>query len=92
MGNIGVWLLAIAWPVAKKVLVMLGIGFVSYAGISTLTSNVIAHAQSNWGAVSGAMFQLSSLGGIPDVLGIICGALVARASLMAVDKLQKIAS
>ena len=86
------WLLAAAWPVARKVLVMLGIGWVSYEGVTTLTNNIISVAQANWGQVSGAVLQICSIGGIPQMMGIICGAIVARASLAAVSKLTKMAS
>ena len=90
MANLGVWLLAMAWPLAKKVLTMLGIGWLTYEGITTLTNSVIQAAQNNWGQITGATLQLASLGGIPDMMGIICGALVARAALVAVGKLGKI--
>jgi len=92
MPNLFVWLLAAAWPVAKKVLVMLGIGMVTYASVTTLVQSVVSQAQSNWGQVSGAVLQLTSLGGIPEVLGIITGALVARASFVVLGRLTKIAS
>jgi hypothetical protein len=92
MPNIAAWLLALAWPLAKKVLVMLGIGWVTYEGITLLTNSAISAAQSNWGAMTGATLQLASLGGIPEMMGIICGAMVAKASLSAVSRLGKLAS
>lgn len=92
MANLFAWLLAAAWPIAKKVLLMLGIGWATYEGLTALVNSVIGHAQSNWGAVSGAVLQISSLGGIPEVLGIICGALVARGTFMVAGRLTKIAS
>lgn len=84
------FLLAAAWPLAKKVLLMLGIGWITYEGLTLATNAVIQSAQANWGQMTGAALQLCSLGGIPDMLGIICGALVARASLMALGKLGKV--
>jgi hypothetical protein len=91
IANIAAWLLALAWPLAKKVLTMLGIGWLTYEGITTLTNNAIQAAQSNWGQMTGATLQLASLGGIPDMMGIICGAIVARAALIAVGRLGKVA-
>lgn len=87
---IGAWLLAMAWPIAKKVLQILGIGWVSYEAVTTLTNNVIGLAVSNWGQLTGAALQISSLGGIPTVLGIITGALVARGSFIVTNRLTKI--
>lgn len=92
MANLFAWLLAAAWPIAKKVLVMLGIGMVSYTALTTLLNAVISNAQSNWGQLTGAALQLCSLGGLPDFLGIVTGALVARASFMALGRLTKIST
>jgi len=92
MANLFVWLLAAAWPIAKKVLFMLGIGMVSYTALTTLINSVVSHAQSNWGQMTGAALQLSSLGGIPEMLGIITGAMVARASFAALGRLTKVAT
>lgn len=84
------WLLAIAWPVAKKVLAGLGIGWLTYEGVTTALNAAIAAIQANWGAVTGAMLQLASLGGIPEVMGIITGALVARLAIITVARLGKV--
>lgn len=92
MPNLFAFLLAAAWPIAKKVLVMLGIGMITYSTITPLVNSVIAAAQSNFGQMTGAALQLCSLGGIPQVMGIISGALVARVSFIAAGKLGKIAS
>ena len=92
MANLFAWLLAAAWPISKKVLVMLGIGMVSYTALTTLLNAVISNAQSNWGQLTGAALQLCSLGGLPDFLGIVTGALVARASFMALGRLTKIST
>lgn len=92
MANLMVWLLALAWPIARKVLVMLGIGWMSYEAITTLINNVIQHAQSNWGQMTGAALQICSVGGIPSVLGIITGALVARGTFIAVGRFTKLSS
>lgn len=86
------WLIAIAWPIAKKVLSMLGIGWVSYQGVVALTSSVVSAAQQNWSQASGAVLQISSIGGVPEMLGIVTGALVARASFIVLEKLTKIAT
>ena len=90
MTNLYAFLLAAAWPLARKVLVMLGIGTITYTARTALIASVVSHAQANWGQVSGAVLQLSSLGGIPQVLGIICGALVARGTFVILARLGKL--
>lgn len=90
MANLWAFLLAAVYPLAKKVLIMLGIGWITYEALTALVNSVINAAVTNWGGVTGAALQLSSLGGIPQVLGIICGALVARVSFVLVAKLGKV--
>lgn len=84
-------LLSLGWPIVRKVLVMLGIGVVTYGAMTTLLNSVIAQAQASWGQIAGVALQLSSLGGIPQVLGIITGAMVARVSFMVAGKLAILA-
>lgn len=90
MANLAVWLLALAWPLAKKVLLALGIGWATYEGLSVLASGVSAQVISAWGQLGGTTLQLLSLGGWPQAVGILLGALTARAALLATAKLTKV--
>lgn len=87
MTNLWAFLAAASWPLVRKVLVMMGIGVLTYSALTTLVNSIVSNAQSNWGQLTGAALQLSSLGGIPQVLGIITGALVARVTFIAVGKI-----
>lgn len=84
------WLLSIAWPLVKKVLVMLGIGLVSYAGLSAIGAEIQNAVLSNWGMLGGAVLQIATLGGIPQSIGIILGALNARIAYVAVGKIGRV--
>lgn len=75
------WLLALAGPMAIKVLVALGFCAVSFAGVQALVNQLIVMAQNNWAAMPVAVLQLSSLSGIPESLGMIAGAYMARVGL-----------
>ncbi len=90
MGSIGAFLAAVVGPLAKRVLVALGIGVVSYAALSTLVGSVVSALQSNWGQVTGAVLAISSLGGIPQALGIITGALIARVAYQLLGQLGRV--
>lgn len=92
MGNLFAWLLLAVVPLAKRVLIALGIGFLTYEGLTTMANQVVGAAVANWGQMTGAALQLCSLGGIPEMLGIICGAFVAKAALFAVGHLGKVAA
>lgn len=84
------FLLAAAWPIAKKVLVALGIGFATYTGLSLIATQVQNEIVSAWGQFGAGTLQILTLGGVPQALGIILGGLAAGASLMAVSRLAKI--
>jgi len=90
LANIAIWLMALIGPLAKKVLQVLGVGVVTYGAMTTLVNSLIGHAQSNWGAMAGSALQIASLGGIPEVLGIVTGAVLARVSFLVVGRLAKI--
>lgn len=86
------WALALVWPLAKKVLVSLGIGFITYAGLSLIGTQVSNQVLSYWGQVPTDMFKMASLLGIPQAVGIMLGGLAARIGLVAVGRLGKLTS
>lgn len=85
------WLISLAWPIAKKVLVALGIGTITYTGLTALGGQVQAAVISSWGTLGGATLAIATLGGIPQSIGIILGALNARLAFVVVGKLGKLA-
>jgi len=78
----GTWLMALAAPLAWKVLGALGIGIFVYVGVDTMTDQVIGYAQSAWSGLPGAVAQLMGLAGMNEALSIICGGISARVSMM----------
>lgn len=92
MPSLFAWLMAAAWPIVKKVLLMLGIGFITYESVNTLTDSVINSAQSAWGGMTGSALQIVSLAGMPEAMGIVAGAFAARAALVAVGHMGKVSS
>lgn len=90
-GTLSAWLLSIAVPVVKKVLVALGIGTVTYAGLSVMGNMLVGHVVASWGQVGGATLQIATLGGIPQAIGIVLGAFNARLAMMAYGRLAKVA-
>lgn len=86
------WLLALAWPIAKKVLVALGIGVITYGGLQAVGSQITNAVLSSWGAVGGYTLNILSLAGIPDCIGIILGAINARIAIIAVGKIGRVAT
>ena len=88
MGALGTWLVSLAGPIIRKMMMSLGIGVASYAAITAALNSAIGAAKAAWGGLGGDALNLIELTGAGQALGIITGALVARAALIAVNKLE----
>lgn len=90
MANLFAWVLAAVWPWVKQVMVSIGIGWVTYEGLSALGNSVQEAVISNFGLLPGGMMQIASLLGIPQGLGIILGGFNARLALAVTSRMGKI--
>lgn len=81
--NIFSWLLTILGPLVVRVVVALGFTAVTYTGVTALVTSLVATAQSNWAALPTVVLQLAALSGIPQVMGMIFGAYMARVAMWA---------
>jgi hypothetical protein len=88
LGALGTWLVSLAGPAIRKILLSIGIGVASYAAISTALNSALGAAKSAYSGITGDVLQLLSMAGTSVFLSIIAGALVARVSLMVVKKLE----
>lgn len=92
MAPLAPFLISLAWPIAKKVLLALGIGMITYGGLSLIAGQVVTQVEAYWGQMPISILQIGSLLGIPQSIGIMLGAITARVSFVAAGKLGKIAS
>lgn len=90
--NLGAFLSAAVGPLAKRVLQALGIGIISFAGLSAALNGVIDAVKSNWGGVTGQLLDLMQLAGFNTAIGIILGAMVAKLSFTLTERLGRITS
>lgn len=81
------WILAAAWPVVVRVLIALGMGVVTYAGLRVAVSAALDAARGALSGLLGDVVQIMALAGFFQALGIIAGALMAVVALRAVKKL-----
>lgn len=77
--GVGLW--------AKKVLVTLGIGIISYAGFSALAGQIKSAVEGAWGGLPTAVYQILALAGIVNAMGVWFGAFTAAVALMSFKKL-----
>lgn len=92
MDDLTTWLISVAWPVVKKVLSALGVGILSYTGLTSVWDQMRDNITASWGAVGGATLQVASLAGIPDALGILLAAFAVHLVFITMGKLGIIAS
>jgi hypothetical protein len=90
LAGLGALLMAFAWPIAKKILLALGIGALTYGGLSVIGGQIQTLVQGYWGQLPTSIIQIATISGITDSVGIGLGAIAARISLVAVGKIGKI--
>jgi len=92
MANFGGFLVALAGPIARRVLLSLGLGVVSYAGLALIAEQVKTAVVDNYGALSGNVLDLLNLLGAGQAIGIVLGAIIARAAFAAIARIGVMSS
>jgi hypothetical protein len=91
MAGWGTFLAAAVSPLARRALVSVGVGTLTYAGFDSAVSGLLSSAESAFVGLSGAAGQLVLLSGVGTAASIIAGAIVARVSMMALKRLGVVA-
>lgn len=92
MPSLLVWLMAVIGPLARKVLLSLGIGWVVFSGYKLVIDQVKSQVVSYWGAMPSDVISVLSMSGFGDAFGIVLGAFAYRAAMMAAGHLGKVTS
>lgn len=92
MTALGQLLIALATTIPGKVLTALGIGWLTFTGVTAAASTIRDSVLAAWGGIPGAVAQIFSLGGVDEAVGVVLGAYVAKAALAAIPKLGKVVS
>lgn len=89
--NLAGFLMAIAGPLARKVMLALGIGFLTFQGVDAAVSGALNAAKSAFGGVTGDIAQLIAISGINWAMGIIAGSITAGVTMMVFSRMAKLA-
>jgi hypothetical protein len=89
MTQLAAFLLSIAGTLAGRVLLSLGIGWISYAGFATVAAQIVTQVQTKIGGISADVLSVLALGGFTTAIGIVLGAFTAKAALSAISFLGK---
>ncbi len=84
---LGAFLSAGVGYLAIRVLLALGIGFISYGAVLTVLNQLFTMAQGHYNNIPSFALQIIGLAGIGEGLGIITGAITFRATFLFMTKL-----
>ena len=86
MTSLAQFLISIVGPLAIKILLTLGIGTLTFTGVSESLQGVISSVQSNYNNMPAAVVGLAGLAGVPEGIGLILGAMATRVSVWVASK------
>lgn len=92
MGSLAALLLSLATSIPGRVLTALGVGWITFSGVTSAVDSVRSGALSAWGSLPGDIAALFGLAGIDEGIGVILGAVVAKAAIIALPKLGRLSS
>ena len=81
MNTLATLLMGMAGPMALRVLTVIGIGTLTFTGVTEGLQALISAAQTNWDSMGSDLLGLASIAGIPQGMGIIAGAMSGRVGL-----------
>lgn len=87
MASWGTFLAGAVGPLARKVLVHLGIGVVSYAAVKTVIVQLSSAVQGAMGGITGDVYALAAMAGIIDAVSIALAAVSVAVGIAFVSKL-----
>lgn len=81
MATLFSFLLSAVGPLLLRALTMVGIGTVTFTGVTAALDGLITMMQNNWSSVPTDILGLAAIAGVPESMGIIAGAFVARTGM-----------
>ena len=76
-------LMGLVAPMVARAVIALGFTAVTFTGVTVLTQSLVNSAVASWATMPAAVLQLVALSGIPEVIGLLFGALTARVAMWA---------
>ena len=89
MPTFAAFLMSLVGPLAIKVITALGMSLITFTGVTVALQGLIDMATTNWASVPSDILALASIAGIPEAIGIICGAFVSRVGMWTVASATK---
>jgi hypothetical protein len=90
MGGLASLLTALAGPIARQVLISLGIGLITFAGLDAAITAALGAAKSNMSQITGSVAAILARGGMFTAMSVIAGGITAGVSMVIVKRLGRI--
>lgn len=90
MDNWFSWLDNAVGSLAKRVLSALGIGWVSFNGITEFASQLKDQVMTAWGGLPAEILAIATMAGIGTAMGIVLSAVVYKAAISSFSWLGKV--
>jgi len=74
-------LMSLVGPMALRVLTTIGLGTITFTGVTIALQQLIDFAVTNYGGMSSDILALAGIAGVPQGLGIVVGAMTARVGM-----------
>lgn len=82
------FLMGLAGPIAKQIMLSLGVGIVTLVGVDAALSAMLGAAKSAWGGMPGAVAQYIALAGVNTGLSMVAGACAARVAMASLKSMR----
>lgn len=80
------WILALVMPIAKKVMVGLGVGILTVTGFDLAIGQLTNMINQSIGGTTADILGIATMMGIPESIGIMLGGVSSAATIMAVKR------
>ncbi|SDP38556.1 Protein of unknown function [Ralstonia sp. 25mfcol4.1] len=91
MGALAPFLMALAGPLARQVLLSLGIGLITFVGVDTAVTSALAAAKGYMGQITADYAAILARAGLFTAMSIIAGGISARVSMMILKRMGRVA-
>lgn len=84
------FLMGLVGPLARQILVSLGIGLVTFVGMDAAVGSALSAAKSSLSGLPGQVTQILAMAGVFTAFSVIAGGVVARISLMTLQRFGRV--
>jgi hypothetical protein len=81
--------ITLATSIPARVLTSLGLGFITFEGFTGVIDQLTTQTMQYWNGIPADLYNLLSLGGFTDALGITLASLTTRAAITAIPFIGK---